>query len=295
LPVHPFLLFTGYVVVSGISWPIMKIGVAHMPPFWFSVVRLAIAMVVLLVIARLTGARRLLPERGDWPVVLGVGFFQMTLFVALSHYGLTVEGAGRSAVLVYTTPLWVAPLAFLLLREPLGWRQIVGALLGLAGIVVLFDPARFDWQSRAALLANAALLAAALAWGLAILQIRAHRWHGTALQTAPWQMAVGVVVLLPVAWALEGPPLSGWEWPAAVALLYNAPIATAFAFWSIVSLGRLLPATTVAVGSLGTPVVGILAATLALGEALTHDILLGLALIAAGVLVTVLQRKSAAA
>lgn len=273
----------------------MKIGVAHMPPFWFSEARLVLATAILFAVARVAGARRLLPEPGDWPVVFGVGLTQMTLFVALSHYGLTVAGAGRSAVLVYTTPLWVAPLALVLLRERPGWRQVAGALLGLAGIVVLFDPARFAWSDRQAVLANGALLLAALAWAVAILQIRAHRWQGTALQTAPWQMTVGVVVLLPVAWAVEGPPFAGWAWPALPALLYTATFATALAFWRIVTVGQRLPATTVAIGSLGTPALGVLLAALALGEPLTVAVLAALGLIAAGVLVTVVQRRPAAA
>lgn len=292
--VNPLFLLAGFVIVSAISWPVMKIGVAHMPPFWFSEARLIWATALLLVIARFAGARNVLPERGDWPVVFGVGLTQMTLFVAFSHFGLTVASAGRAAVLVYTTPLWVAPLAWLLLRERLGWRQLAGAALGLAGIVVLFDPARFDWADRRVVIANGALLVAALAWAVAILQIRAHRWHGTALQTAPWQMMVGVVLLLPVAWLVEGAPFVGWEWPALPALAYTATFATALAFWCILTLGQRVPATTVAVGSLGTPALGVLLSAAVLGEPLTPAVLAALGLIMAGVLITVLRRSVAA-
>lgn len=290
---NPLLLFTGFVVVSGISWPVMKIGVSHMPPFWFSELRLVVGVLSLFLIARLTGEKKMLPETGNWPVILGVGVLQMTLFVALSHYGLTAAGAGRSAVLVYTTPLWVAPLALLVLREPLGWRQVVGAVLGLAGIVLLFDPTHFDWNDGRVVLANAALLGASFSWAIAILLIRAHRWRGTPLQTAPWQMLIGVVLVLPLAWTIEGPPLVGWGWPAVPALVYTGTLATAFAFWSLIVLGRALPATTVAVGSLGTPALGVVAAAIALGEPLRFDVLAGLGLVGLGVLVTVLQRRPA--
>lgn len=287
---NPLVLLAVFVVVSAISWPVMKVGVAHVTPFWFSEARLVLATAVLLAVARLTGSR-LLPERGDWPIVLGVGLTQMTLFVGLSHYALTVADAGRSAVLVYTTPLWVAPLAYFVLREPLGWRQGVGAILGLAGIVVLVDPAHFAWTDRRAVIAHAALLAAALGWAVAILLVRAHRWRGTALQTAPWQMMVGAIVLLPVAWLLEGPPPAVWSWQGLAALFYTAPFATALAFWCIVSAGQRLPATTIAVGSLGTPALGVVLAALALGETLSVPVLAALGLIVAGVLVTVLQRR----
>ena len=50
-------------------------------------------------------------SRRDIPIVLSVGLFQMTFFFVLTNMGLGYLPAGRSAVLAYTTALWLAPLA----------------------------------------------------------------------------------------------------------------------------------------------------------------------------------------
>src|SRR3977135_2275458 len=48
-----------------------------------------------------------LPSRRDIPIILSVGLFQLTFFFTLANIGLFYLPAGRSAVLAYTTALWL--------------------------------------------------------------------------------------------------------------------------------------------------------------------------------------------
>jgi O-acetylserine/cysteine efflux transporter len=59
-----------------ISWPLVKVGVAAVPPIWYACFRYAIAASCLfaLVAARQEVA---LPPRADWPLVAVSGMFQM--------------------------------------------------------------------------------------------------------------------------------------------------------------------------------------------------------------------------
>ncbi len=72
---------------------------------------------------------------------------------------------------------------------------------------------------------------------------------------------------------------------------YNGPIATGFAVWAWVSVNRALPAITTSIGSLGVPVVGVLASALVLDEALSVTNLLGLGFIVAGLAVVSLDTE----
>src|SRR3546814_3100576 len=63
-------------------------------------------------------------------------------------------GAGRSAVLAYTTPLWVTPAAIVLLGERPTAFKLLGLALGFAGVAVLFNPLGFDWADPQVLLGN---------------------------------------------------------------------------------------------------------------------------------------------
>jgi drug/metabolite transporter (DMT)-like permease len=196
------------VVAWGFTWPINKLLLATVPPLWAVALRTAIGGIALLALALAT--RRLaLPPRADLPVLLSITLLHMIGFGVLSSVGLELVPAGRSAVLAYTTPLWVAPGASLFLGERLTPRRLVGVIVGLTGLVMLFNPLAFDWTRRAAVLGNAAILAAALLWAASILHIRGHRWRSTPFDLLPWETLLATVILVPLAWLGAG----ACRWP----------------------------------------------------------------------------------
>lgn len=282
------------VLLWGSNWPVMKAGLAYIPPLHFALARMALGFATLVPVAALAGQLRW-PARQDWPVVVSVGVLQMALFMALANFGLQYVGAGRAAVLAYTTPLWVVPLAALVLGERLTRGRAAGLALGLAGLAVLFSPAGLDWRDPRVLLGNAMLLAGALVWAGLIVQVRGHRFAGTPLSLAPFQFLVACVVLAPAALLLEAGAPVHFGPQLGLILLYNGPIATAFCFWAMLTVTRALPAASTALGTLGVPAVGVLAGALALHEPLTPVVLGGLGLIVAGLAtVTVTDRRARA-
>ncbi|MDO8607246.1 MAG: DMT family transporter [Phaeospirillum sp.] len=270
------------VMVWGANWPIMKMGLGHIQPFWFASFRLMIGVASMVLILLPTGRLRL-PPRGDWPVIASLGLLNMGLFMVLSNLALLVVPAGRSAILAYTTPLWVAPGAALFLGERLTRGRVAGVILGLGGIVVLFNPVGFDWGDGAALLGNGLLLLAALIWAAAILHVRGHVWRSSPLDLAPWQMMVAVVPVTALAAIVEGAPRPDGSFELIWTLVYNGTLATAFAFWAAVTVNRLLPALTVSLSFLCVPAGGLVFSMLMLGEGVSLTNLGGLALIVAGV------------
>ena len=72
-------------------------------------------------------------------------------------------------------------------------------------------------------------------------------------------------------------------------LAFNGPISTAFAVWAWLSVNRSLPAITSSLGSLGVPVVGLIASVIALGEPLDIASVAGLALIVGGLVLVSLD------
>lgn len=281
------LLLGLVILLWGVNWPMIKAGLAYMPPLAFAALRTALGALSLVLL--LLAMRRLRPPpRHDWPVLLSIGVLQIAAFLGLTHVALLYVEAGRSAILAYTTPLWVAPMAAVMLGERLTRPRLAALSLGACGLAVLFNPLAVDYGDWRALLGNGLLLAAAVIWAAAIVHVRVHRWQAGPLELMPWQTALGALVLIPVALAVEGVPRIEWTWEALAILAYNGPIASAFCFWAFVSVNRSLRATTTAIGSLGVPVVGMLASAWALGEPLTIAKATGLILIAGGVLVLTL-------
>jgi drug/metabolite transporter (DMT)-like permease len=275
------LLLGAVIVLWGVNWPVMKVGLQSIPPFWFAVARLSLGAATLFAVLAWRGLLRR-PTRRDLPVMASVGLLQMALFLALINSGLQTVEAGRSSLLAYTTPLWVTPAAMIVLGERMGRLKTAGWLLGMGGLAVLFNPLGFDWSDPRTVLGNGLLLGGAVAWATAIVHVRRHRWDSTPLQLAPWQMLLAIPFL--TAAALVAEPVSAIEpgWALWAVLLYNGPVATAFCFWAAVTLTSSLPAITTSLGFLGVPMVGIASAALWLGEPVTPTLALGLLLILGG-------------
>jgi drug/metabolite transporter (DMT)-like permease len=277
------MLFLVTVVLAwGLTWPVNKVILRSLPPLWAVALRTALAAVVLVVVASLRG-RLVRPPRGDMPVLLSITLLHIVGFAVLSTWGLMRVPAGRSVVLAYTTPLWVIPGAWLFLGERLTRRRALGVVVGLAGLLTLFNPLALDWTNRGIVLGHLAIVAAAMLWALSILHIRGHRWISTPFELLPWETMLATAILVPLAVAGAGPLHTEWTPRVVLLVLYAGIPGSALAYWAVAMASRDLPAVTTSLGLLATPVVSVIAATIFLGEPLTPSLIVAIVLILGGV------------
>jgi drug/metabolite transporter (DMT)-like permease len=283
-------LFAFVVCAWGLNWVVMKIAVKEMTPVWAVALRTWIAFGVLLPAVALAG-QLILPPRSDLPVVLIISLFHMAAFAVLMTAGLKYVSVGRTVVLGFTTPIWVAPAAWMFLREPMPFRRVCGIGLGLAGILLIFEPHLFDWHDGNALFGNGLVLGAALCWSISIIYTRAHRWTATAFQLVLWETLVAAVVLTGIAAAFEGAPQISLSAAATAALLYNGAIGTALGFWAMTVVNKELPAAVASLGVLATPVIGLGLSALMLHENLDAALVLSSLIILAGIVIGIGSRR----
>jgi drug/metabolite transporter (DMT)-like permease len=281
------------VLAWGLTWPVNKVVLQQMSPLWAVTLRCAIATVGLFGLTAWRG-RVTLPPAGDWPVLVSITLLHMVGFNLLASWGLGLVPTGRTVVLAYTTPLWVTPAAAIFLREPLTGRRAVGVVIGLAGLVTLFNPLTFDWHDRAVVNGNLAILLGALLWAGSIVHIRAHRWRSTPFALIPWETLLATLLLTPI--ALCGGPLPHVAWTPTytLLLLYLGIVGTAVAYWAAATASRHLPAVTTSLGLLATPVVSAVTAALWLGEPLPRQLVVAIALVRGGVAIGATERSAAA-
>lgn len=270
------------IVIWGGNWPVMKAGLAHITPFWFSMMRFALGGATLFVFQWVTKTLYR-PKKQDIPLILSIGLIQMMTFTVFGSVAMTQVEAGRSAVLAYTTSLWVLPLSVIFFREQLSKAQNQGVLFGLIGVVVMFNPLSFDWQNQSQLMANALLLVAALCWSLCILHLRHSRSEASAYQLAPWQMLTATVPLIFISYWIEGPFTGDGSVDLWVICLYLGPLATAFCFCAVNGASRMLSGAFISTAMLGVPVTGLVFSTLFLNEPLTSTLVIGTLCICAGI------------
>jgi drug/metabolite transporter (DMT)-like permease len=286
------LLFAVVVTMWGLNWTLTKFLVQHLPPLWSVALR---AVVATLALAVVVVARRqfIVPRRGDLPVIVSIAVLHMSAFSALVAFGLQFVPVGRSIVLGYTTPLWVAPAAWLLLREPVPRERLIGIVLGLAGIAVMFNPAAFDWSNGNALIGSGLLLLAALCWAANIVYVRGHRWISEPFQRVFWQALLASVLLTTLALIREGVPEVAWTRELVGALLFGGIFGTALAHWAMVIINRSLPATITSLGLLATPVMGVAISAVVLGETIELSLIAAMAMILGGIGIGTMSRPRA--
>lgn len=126
------LLLLGIVLLWGGNWAAMKVAVSQISPLWFSTLRFACGGLCLFPMAELSGQLQW-PSKMDWPIVITGALFQMAGFSAFVVIALLSLPVGRSIILAYSTPLWVAPASVLLLRERLSRSLRLASAAGLQG------------------------------------------------------------------------------------------------------------------------------------------------------------------
>lgn len=265
----------------GFNWPVMKIVLVDIAPLWLGAIRLAATGAVLFVVLALSRRLRM-PNRDDAPALISVGVFMFGIYSILTMVGLSHAQAGRAAILTFVTPLWVTPLALVILGERLSRLKGLGLGFAVAGLGVLFNPFGFDWSRTDVVIGNGLLVLASMSWAITIIHLRTHRWRLSPLELGPWQLLIATAVIAPAALWIEGAPRVAWTVELAGLLVFAGPLSTTATVWGAIVIMRSLPATTSSLAFLATPVVGMGASALVLGETLTATNVAGLVLIVSG-------------
>ncbi len=270
---NAFLLFVLIILIWGINWTVTKYIVLSIPPFWSNAIRSLIAALVLLM-AQLAMRQCIIPKKRDLPAILIVSVFHMTIFASLMAVGLQYASVGRSAILGYTTPLWVTPAAVLLLREPLHKLRMLGVLLGIIGVIVLFAPALKTLALGPELFGNMLLLVASFSWAITIVGIKLVKWYASAFQLVFWQCLVATLLSAIIAYFMEGIPSFTLTPALAWQLAYSGILGTAFGFWAMTMVNQHLPAVVTSLGLLATPIAAIAFSLWFLGESVDLELII---------------------
>ena len=129
-------------------------------------------------------------------------------------YGLTRLPLGEVIALEFTSPVWTALLAALILREPLGRRRGLGILLGFTGVLVILRPG-------AAIVDPAAFAVLLCAAGFALMHVLTRTLAASEhpLTILFWMNLVQLPIALALAvaeWTAPSPAL--WPWLLVVGL-----------------------------------------------------------------------------
>lgn len=271
--------------IWGGSFLFMRVAAPQFGPLALIEVRVAIAALFLLSVSLWRGeARALLRDTG--PLVL-LGAFNSALPFVLFAYATLSLPAGFASVLNATVPLFVALIGAVWLGERFGPRRVVGLALGFAGVVALVWPKLGATDER---LAVAAGLAASVSYAVC-----GHYTKRRFARVSPLAIATGSQI----AAALLLAPLAAWHLPATLpdarawfAVVALGVLCTAVAYLVYFRLVARVDATHASVVTYLVPVFGIAWGALFLGEVVTLAMLVGAAVVLAGVVLVTRRARA---
>ena len=272
------VLFGGSVVAT-------RVAVQDVPPLSLAVLRYGIGGLVL-GLCLLFGARGLLRVQWqDLPFLALLGTLLFAVFPLAFNFGLRLTEASRGSLMLATVPVWSAVLARVAGREELTGRQIIGLGLSLLGVAVAVAERNLRWNGDIHALAGDGLLLLAALCGAtyAVLVKRAYTRY-TALTVTAYGMVIGTLLLLPAA-LREGLPsaVTRLNGRTLALVLFLGVLGGALGWYlTAFALTRLTPTQAAVYINLNPLTAMILAAAL-LNEQITATLVVGFAVVVAGV------------
>lgn len=274
------------VVVWGLNFVVIKLGLHNMPPLMLAGLRfLLVAFPALLFVARPKIPFRLLAGYG-----LTISFGQFAFLFSAIKFGMP---AGLASLVLQAQAFFTILLGAFIFGERLQSRQVAGITLAVIGVLVLID-ASLNGQ-HVAMVGFFLTLAAAFSWACGNIfnkRIMLHEARPAIMSLVVWSALIPIVPFMLASAMIDGPAVM---WASLVeidlvtllSLVYLAFVATivGYGIWGAL-LGRY-ETWRVAPLSLLVPVVGMGSAAVLLGETLSGLQLAGAALIMAGLYINV--------
>jgi drug/metabolite transporter (DMT)-like permease len=286
--------FVAVYVIWGSTYLGIRVAVETVPPLLMAGMRQATAGLLLYAWLRWRGTPR--PERIHWRSAAIVGALMLLIGNGGVAWAERVVPSGLTALLVATSPLWMALIEWLWhgAARP-GGQMVAGLILGFVGAGLLVAPASLGGGSHVDSLGALALLVATLGWAAGALYSRRAKLPASAFLGAAMEMTAGGAMLL-VASALIG-ECRGFAWShisprSWVALLYLTTFGSMIAYTAYMWLLQVSTAARVSTTAYVNPIIAVLLGWWLGGEAIGARILIAAGIIVVAVALIISHRPA---
>lgn len=277
-----WLIFIALGFAWGSSYLFIKIGVESFGTFTLIALRLMIGAAFLWIAFRLNGTK--LPrERRIYGHLIVMALINITIPFALITWAEQSVDSAVAAILNATVPLWVIVIAPMFLPdEPIRINGVVGLAVGFIGVVLLVSPGLASATGDMA--GTIALLGSALAYALGNVYSRRNVRGLAPLVPAVFQVSFAFIIVAAIAlvidrpWETAHPDARGW-----FSVVWLGIFGSGFAYMLYFRLLDRWGATRTSMVAYLLPVCGIVLGFLVLHEHIDVTLILGTALIIAGV------------
>lgn len=283
--------FAAVYIIWGSTYLGIKYAVETLPPLLMAGLRFTIAGGIVYGLMRTKIAER--PTRAQWRNAAIVGGLLLCGGNGLICIAQQYLPTGMTALLVATVPLWMVLIDWAAFRGRRPTLLVIGGLVsGVAGVLVLLDPRR--WQDQTIPVGSSiAVLIACVSWAVGSLFSRKADLPKSAFLATGMEMIAGGVVLI-IAGSIRG------EWAgvnfdavsmrSALSFGYLVIFGSLIGFSAYIWLLQNVSAAAVSTYAYVNPIVAVLLGWIFLREAIGVNTLIASALIIMAVLLVTLRR-----
>lgn len=223
------------------------------------------------------------PKGEKWLDYLAVGIFQTTAMFGFMLYGMQFVSAGKTAVLLYTMPIWTSLLVHFYLKEKLIRSQWIGVAIGSMGILCILGWDTLVNQSMGVLLGEFLIIIGAISWAIANIWVKKRMVNEDSYMVNGLQMLIGTAGLFLISAPTGGLFDVKWTSVSIGIVVFTGVVASAINFTIWFYLIKKVDINTATFSSMLVPVFGLLFDWLQLGNKLDTGIIVGGILILIGI------------
>ncbi|MFG0772588.1 EamA family transporter [Vibrio plantisponsor] len=290
MSVRDRFLALAIVLVWGVNFVVIKVGLQGMPPLLLAGLRFAfVALPAIFFIKRPQVPLKWLVAYG-----LTINFLQFSLLFWALKVGMA---AGLASLLLQAQAFITLGFGVLLLKEKVRIHNMIAVSVAGAGIYLLAAAQGHDSTSLT-LFTLVLIIGAAAFWALGniVNKVIMQRYPVPTMSLIVWSALVPMVSFFISSYVIEGPELIveslvNIEWHNVFSIVYLSLLATILGYGGWSYLLRRYETSMVAPLSLLVPVFGLLSAWILLGESLSIYQIIGVIVIAMGLVINVFGKN----
>ena len=282
-----FLLLSLVTFVWAGLMPTGKIALQSLPPLTIGAIRLTIGTCLLRLYMGRNPAHRVQWNSSLIGSFLLLGFAGYLVGVGCSYYGLRLTTVTNAALLNAASPVTLAILSIVFLKERLSRQAIAGIVLSVIGVSLIVTRGSWEVVTHSQYnLGDLILLGTQVSWGVYTIYGRQLMLRISPLAATTYAYMAGAFWLILGCWLLERQQWNFAETTRAswIAIAYQTVLGTFAHFWFYDAVSTLGPSRAGIFLNL-VPVMAIGIAYLFLHETITFAHLIGGAIVLSGILV----------
>ncbi|MGG3890704.1 DMT family transporter [Metabacillus fastidiosus] len=276
-----YLLLISVILSWSYGWVITKVGLNYIPPFKFATLRFSIGSLCMLLILFIFKAP--IFPKGIWFKTIILGILQTTSVFLLTLYGMRFINVGQASIIIYSMPIWSALIGYLVLKEKIKIKQVIGLGIALIGLMIMLGFDLILSKDLSVIFGEVLLTLGAISWGASNIYLKKNFHSANKLTISTWQMIFGTIGIMIAALIMEAQKPITWNTQVLFIILFTGIIASAYCFtgWYFIlsKINTIIASTSL----LFIPIISILLEWVILDKSLTYTTLVSVLFITLGV------------